>query len=86
MAATVKKLFDHLISVTPKTPLLNIADELPFDSTLRSEAIKCMEAKDFKGYLSIMGQCLPKQADKVYENIYIGGKKQVEVIHVELSN
>ena len=80
MAATVSKLYKHMISIESPNALMDISDELPTDPELRKEALKCKKTGEYKKFLTLMGQIMPKDGDQVYENIFIGGKKHVQDI------
>jgi len=76
MAATVSKLLDHLKSVTPKEELIGL-DEMATDPEKRSQQLECKANDDIEGFCKILGTCLPTEADEVYKNIFLGGKKHV---------
>ena len=77
MAATIGKLFEHLKSVNPpeEKALIDIEEEIPKGK--KSEAQQLRQSEDGEGYIELIKTMMPKNADKVFENIYIGGKKDV---------
>lgn len=79
MAATVSKLFQHLKSVTPKEPFYDVDTELLLDKDKTAKVLQLRQEGKIRECLKYMHETHPSKGHRVYENIFIGGKKTFEV-------
>ena len=80
MAATVTKLFEHMLTVHPPEELFDIKDGLPIDLEMKLKTKNFLEAGNTKEYVKAMISVIPSDGNRVFENIFIGGKRQVTVL------
>ena len=78
--ATVSKLLEAVCSVMPPNAKVSPKDELPLDPEAKETCLKLIKERDVAGFLSLLQLITPDKANKVYENIYIGGATDVKVL------